>query len=124
MYDQLKKVWTELTGPDGAFEIEEIEVRGNPVRTYKAAPPSLREVWLGSSAFADRPYLVFETESLTYAEVHERVNRLSAWMRAQGLAPGDRVAIAMRNYPEWMQCYWATGLEQRKVFKTRWKMPF
>lgn len=108
MYDQLKKVWTELTGPDGAFEIEEIEVRGNPMRTYKAAPPSLREVWLGSSAFADRPYLVFETESLTYAEVHERVNRLSAWMRAQGLVPGDRVAIAMRNYPEWMQCYWAT----------------
>jgi long-chain acyl-CoA synthetase len=24
-----------------------------------------------------------------------------------GVVPGDRVAIAMRNYPEWMIAYWA-----------------
>jgi acyl-coenzyme A synthetase/AMP-(fatty) acid ligase len=24
-----------------------------------------------------------------------------------GVVPGDRVAIAMRNYPEWMMAYWA-----------------
>ncbi|MBT5052693.1 MAG: AMP-dependent synthetase, partial [Gammaproteobacteria bacterium] len=59
MYDVLKKVWTEMTGPGGSFEIEEINVRGFPMRTYKAAPPSLREVWLSSLAFSERPYLVF-----------------------------------------------------------------
>ena len=107
MYDVLKKVWTEMTGPGGAFEIEEINVRGFPMRTYKAAPPSLREVWLSSLAFSERPYLVFEDETLTYGETHDRVNRMAAWMRASGLKPGDRVAIALRNFPEWMQCYWA-----------------
>ena len=107
MYDVLKKVWVEMTGPGGAFEIEEIDVRGFPMRTFKAAPPSLREVWLSSLAFAERPYLVFDDETLTYGETHDRVNRMAAWMRASGLKPGDRVAIALRNFPEWMQCYWA-----------------
>ncbi len=30
------------------------------------------------------------------------------WLQANGVQPGDRVAIAMRNYPEWMLSYWAT----------------
>ena len=28
-------------------------------------------------------------------------------MQTLGITPGDRVAIAMRNYPEWMLAYWA-----------------
>jgi len=28
-------------------------------------------------------------------------------MLANGVKSGDRVAIAMRNYPEWMLLYWA-----------------
>lgn len=39
MYDALKDVWQELTAPGGAFEIEEINVRGAPMRTYKGACP-------------------------------------------------------------------------------------
>ena len=38
MYDSLKAVWQELTSEGGAFEIEEITVRGAPMRTFKAAP--------------------------------------------------------------------------------------
>ena len=32
---------------------------------------------------------------------------IAAWMWDQGLRPGDRVAVAMRNFPEWMLIYWA-----------------
>jgi acyl-CoA synthetase (AMP-forming)/AMP-acid ligase II len=35
------------------------------------------------------------------------VNAVAAWLAAQGVKPGDRVAVAMRNYPEWMLIYWA-----------------
>jgi len=108
MYETLKTVWRELTGPGGDFEVETLEVRGFPMRTFKTAAPSLREFWLGTTVFGDRPYLVYEQEVLTYSQVHDRVNSLSAWMQDQGLVPGDRVAIAMRNFPEWLQCYWAT----------------
>lgn len=106
-YAELKQAREELTGPGGVFEIIEIEVRGNPVRTYRHAPPSVREVWLSTLQFAERPYLVYGDETITYAEAHAQVNAVAAWLAAQGIQPGDRVAIAMRNYPEWMLIYWA-----------------
>jgi long-chain acyl-CoA synthetase len=67
----------------------------------------VREVWLSSAMFATRPYLIYQDEVMTYAEAHRVVNSVAAWLFEQGVKPGDRVAIAMRNYPEWMLIYWA-----------------
>ncbi|MAN46854.1 MAG: acyl--CoA ligase [Alphaproteobacteria bacterium] len=106
-YTELLKAREELTGPGGDFEIVEADVLGNTLRVYKNAPPSIRELWLSTLQYAERPYLVYEGETLTYAETHQRTNALAAWMFAQGVKPGDRVAVAMRNYPEWMQIYWS-----------------
>jgi long-chain acyl-CoA synthetase len=106
-YAQLVAARAELTGPGGAFEVVEAEVLGNRIRTYKNAPGSVRDVWLSTVVFAERPYLVYENERLSYAEAHQQVNAVAAWLAAQGVAPGDRVAVSMRNYPEWMLIYWA-----------------
>ncbi|WP_340645300.1 class I adenylate-forming enzyme family protein [Phenylobacterium sp.] len=106
-YAELKQAWSELTAEGQPFEIENIEVRGNTIRNFKHAPPNIRAVWLSTAAFADRDYLVYENERLTYGEAHTRVNAIAAWLWAEGVRPGDRVAIAMRNYPEWMLLYWA-----------------
>ena len=35
------------------------------------------------------------------------MNAIAHWLWERGVRPGDRVAIAMRNYPEWMLIYWA-----------------
>lgn len=107
MYDHLKAVREELTGPGGQFEVTTVDVRGNPTRTYANAPASLRDVWLASAAFADRDYLVYHDERLTYADAHRIVASVGAWLAENGVEPGDRVAIAMRNYPEWLLAYWA-----------------
>ena len=106
-YKELKAVWSTLTGPGAPFEIVPIEVRGETLRSYKNAPPSVRELWLSTAAFADRDYVVYQDERLTYGQAHSQVNAVAAWLWAQGVRPGDRVAIAMRNYPEWMLIYWA-----------------
>ena len=106
-YKELLKARDELTGTDGAFEITETEVLGNRVRIYKNAPLNVRDVWLSTIQFSDRPYLIYGEERLTYGESHEQVNAVASWLFAQGVKPGDRVAIAMRNYPEWMLIYWA-----------------
>ena len=50
-----------------------------------------------SAAFADREYLVYQDERLTYGEAHAQVNAIAGWLVEQGVAAGDRVAIAMRN---------------------------
>lgn len=106
-YKELKQAREELTGPGGAFEIVEETVLGNRIRTYRNAPPSVREFWLSTLQFADRPYLIYGDERLTYGDAHRQVNAIAAWLVGQGVQPGDRVAIAMRNYPEWMLAYWA-----------------
>jgi long-chain acyl-CoA synthetase len=108
MYDEYKAAWAQLTAPGADFEIATVNVRGVDIRTYANAPANLRDVWLSTQAFADRDYLVYEGERLTYAQTHQRVASLANWLIQQGVQPGDRVAIAMRNYPEWLQAYWAT----------------
>ncbi len=108
MYRELKEAWQELTADGAQFEIRTQTVRGVPIKTYANAPASLRDVWLASSAFAEREYMVFRDERYTYARTHSEVAAVANWLIAQGVKSGDRVAIAMRNYPEWLTAYWAT----------------
>ncbi len=108
MYTKLKEVWGELTAAGAQFEINEITVRGNTIRNYAAAPASLRDLWLASAEFSEREYLVYQEERWTYAQAHAQVASLANWLVQQGVQPGDTVAIAMRNYPEWILSYWAT----------------
>ncbi len=107
-YEELRRAREELTGPGGDFEIETRMILGNPLRTYKTAPPSVRDFWLTTTEFADRPYLVYGEERITYGEAHDLTARIAAWLFAQGVKPGDRIAVSMRNYPEWMLIYWAS----------------
>ena len=107
MYTQLKEVWGALTAAGAQFEINTIDVRGITIRNYASAPGSLRELWLASTAFSEREYLIYQEERWTYAEAHQQVASLANWLVQQGVQPGDTVAIAMRNYPEWMLSYWA-----------------
>jgi long-chain acyl-CoA synthetase len=106
-YAELRRAREELTGPGAPFEIIEADVLGHTMLAYKNAPPNARAFWLSTAAFGDRDYVVYEGERLTYAQAHDQVRAVAAWLTEQGVQPGDRVAIAMRNYPEWMTIYWA-----------------
>ncbi|MDE2486329.1 MAG: acyl--CoA ligase [Alphaproteobacteria bacterium] len=106
-YAELDKAWAELTAPGAPFEIVEVEVGGVPIKAFRNAPPNVRALWLSTAAFAQRDYLVYGDERITYAQAHALVASIANWLMAQGVKPGDRVAIAMRNYPEWMLIYWA-----------------
>ena len=51
----------------------------------------------------DQTFIVYEDEEWTFAEVMEEVDALGyALVHHFGVKPGDRVGIAMRNYPEWI----------------------
>jgi len=108
MYDELRAVWQELTAPGAPFEVTELEIRGVRLRAYAGAPPDLRALWGASAAHADADYLVYQDERWSYADAHREVASVARWLTEHDVGPGDRVAIAMRNYPEWMLAYWAT----------------
>src|SRR5215210_3066469 len=98
-----------MSEPADLFEVEAVDVRGVQLRVFRHVPPSLRAVWEASEAHGDAPYLVYRDERLTFADAHRLVRALAARLTSvHGVRPGDRVAIAMRNYPEWPIAFWAT----------------
>jgi long-chain acyl-CoA synthetase len=97
-----------LTAPGSMFEMEEQTVHGNRIRTWKNAPVHLGIVFQLGQMFAGKDYLVHEGERVTY-DAHRRATlKLAARLIADGVKPGDRVAIVMRNIPEWPVAFWAT----------------
>lgn len=98
----------ELDAEGSMFATTTIEVRGIATKAFVNTPPSMRVLWEMSVAHGEKDYLVYEDERYTYAEVHAQVRKLAQHLVANGVSRGSRVAIAMRNYPEWVVGYWAT----------------
>ncbi len=104
-----REAWSNLTRSGAPYEWSVVDIGGNPTRAYNNAPATLRDVWRGAvAAFGDREYLVYGDERRTYAEVQDDVQALMNYLHGAGVGHGHRVAIAMRNYPEWIIAYWAT----------------
>ncbi|WP_062270582.1 class I adenylate-forming enzyme family protein [Endozoicomonas arenosclerae] len=98
----LKAVVSGLTQPGGQFEMEDTQNNGIQYRSFKNAPATLTEIYEASTAFGDAPFLVYQDETYSFKEVFELSQKLSASLVQQGVKKGDRVAIAMRNCPEWV----------------------
>ena len=104
----LDEVQATLTAPGEPFEMDEVVIRGVATRVWKHAPPNLPAVLEASRAHGDRVFLVYEDERLTFAEHAAAAGHLAQILRDRfGVAEGDRVAIAMRNFPEWSLAFWA-----------------
>ena len=124
MYNELREAWDELTQPGQMFEINTVEVAGNPLKAFALAPGSVRDMWLGTAGYAAADYLVYGDERWTYQQAHDEVASIAAWLAANGVQQHDRVAIAMRNYPEWMLAYWAiTSMGAVAVGMNAWWVP-
>lgn len=106
----LAEATAALTAPGQLFEMEEAEIRGVRVRTWKAAPPSLRTVLDLSLGYGDAEFLVYEDERTTFAEHYRLAATMAHRLRDElGVRKGDRVAIAMRNLPDWIVAFWAAA---------------
>jgi long-chain acyl-CoA synthetase len=98
----------ELTAPGAALEVVREHVRGIPMPVYAGGPSSLRAVFESTRQFDDRDFLVYGDERWTYGHHYRLVCGLAHhFQQSFGLRKGDRVAIGMRNYPEWVMTFWA-----------------
>lgn len=57
--------------------------------------------------WADRPYVIMDTATYTYAEIQAWSERIARGLVAQGIRPGDRVGLEMANYVEFVACKFA-----------------
>ncbi|WP_375289213.1 class I adenylate-forming enzyme family protein [Qipengyuania sp.] len=96
-----------LTAPGMRFEMEEVDIRGVPTRVWKNAPPNLRAIALLGQSHGDRTFVIYEEECVTYDAWFRAVATLAHEFQAMGIGKGDRVALAMRNLPEWPVVFFA-----------------
>jgi long-chain acyl-CoA synthetase len=96
-----------VTAPGAPFEITTVRLpQGHNVEVFVNSPGSLRDVFSLSRAREGQVFLVYEDERWTYPDVMRRVDALaSVLVNTYGVAKGDRVAIGMRNYPEWVMAF-------------------
>ncbi|MBX3494334.1 MAG: acyl--CoA ligase [Parvibaculum sp.] len=99
-----------LTAPGSPFEMETVDIRGNKIRTYKNTPPSLRAIFDLGRAWGEREFIVYEDERLTYENHYRAATAFGRVLSEKyGVKKGDRVALIMRNFPEWSIVFWAVA---------------
>ena len=99
-----------MTAPGEMFEMEEREIRGVRMRVWKNAPASLRDVFVAGRAHGDKTFLVYEDDRATFEGFARASLTLAHALMRDGVVKGDRVAIAMRNLPEWPVAFFGAML--------------
>ncbi len=90
------------------FKVGETEIRGNVYRVFENAPQSLPDLFAHGATHGDKEFLIFEGERLSFAQSWAMACRFAHALQDElGVKPGDHVAIAMRNFPEWCIAYMA-----------------
>lgn len=117
-----QRLLDEMTSPGGPCEVVVENVDGYPYRVFKDAPKNLKEHymrgmdqdsfisktianWYGDQEWT---FIVYGDERYTFREAYQIAATL-AWKFKEnyGIAKGDRVVLAMRNYPEFCLTFMA-----------------
>ena len=112
----------EATGPGQMFELVPHTVNGATFKVFKNAPPSLREFYAYGRMHGDKPFVVYADQRRSYAETMAEADAFAAALVDHfGIRKGDRVAVAMRNYPEWVISFLAiTSIGAINVSMNAW----
>lgn len=99
-----------LTAPEGRFPMKQVVVNGQSYMVFDGVPETFRELFDATATFAAREYLVYEDERVTYDAFRRAVVALANRLVDEGVGKGDRVAIVMRNLPEWFVAFYGAAL--------------
>ena len=95
-----------LTTTGMPYALENGLINGRPCRFFTHAPHTLGQLFADN--VSDKTFLVYEDERLTFSEVYDQAMQLANILASEfGVEHGDRVAISMRNYPEWVISFMA-----------------
>jgi acetyl-CoA synthetase len=90
-----------LTQPGSPFEMDEAVIRGVKTRVWKNAPPTMRDLFALGRAHGGKTFIVYEDDRATFETFTRAALAVAAELAKQGVKKGDRVALIMRNLPEW-----------------------
>ena len=97
----LAQAHARLTAPGAPFETVPVMVRGRAITVWKHVPATAAEVFARARSHGAREFLVYQNERVSYDAFARAALAVAALLAERGLQKGDRVALVMRNLPEW-----------------------
>jgi long-chain acyl-CoA synthetase len=105
---RLQEAGEQLLQAGSSHELSSAQINGVEIPVYAKAPQTLRQALDAGRVHGDKTFVVYDEEQWTFNRFFEQADRLGHLLLSRfGIVKGDRVAIAMRNYPEWMVAYTA-----------------
>jgi long-chain acyl-CoA synthetase len=90
----------QLTAPGQIYELQNIDIKGKTCPWFVSGPQTLSQLF--AENLSDQTFYVYGDERYSFNDVYGRASSLASRLISDfGIKPGDRVGIAMRNYPEW-----------------------
>ena len=108
--DLAHRTRAQLTAPGAPFEVIEETVGGRSVRVYRNAFQTLPALLESARVHGDKPFIRYLGEEWSFSRFFAEADAVAAQLRAWDVQPGERVAIAMRNRPEWAVAFVAAAL--------------
>lgn len=110
--DKIKAITAQLTSPGAPFELQTMELPdGRVVKGYRNAFQTLPQLINAGRAHGAAEFMVYGEDRWSFDRFFSAVDAVASRMQKQlGLKAGDRVAIAMRNRPEWAVAFAAAAL--------------
>lgn len=101
----------EITAPDAPFALADFDVDGETVQGFSNAPADLVQLLQAGRGHGDKTFMVYEDQRLSFDEFFRQVDILASQLQTSfGIKKGDRLAIAMRNSPQWAAAFVAAAL--------------
>ncbi len=101
----LRDAISQVTAPGQLFEVVDRTTDGVTRRVFVNSPATLRDIFDGARG-AHETFLVYEGEEWSFDDVMRSVDEFAdALVNHFEVRRGDRVAIAMRNLPEWIVAF-------------------
>ncbi|MGU3629260.1 class I adenylate-forming enzyme family protein [Comamonas sp. C24C] len=110
--EKISSVRAQLTAPGAPFEVQQITLPdGRSVAAYRNAFQTLAQLIDAGRGHGAAEFMVYGDDRWTFDRFFAAADALASRLqKQQGLKAGDRVAIAMRNRPEWVVAFAATAL--------------
>lgn len=105
----LAEATAQLCAPGAAFEMEVVDIGGISTRVWKNALGNLAVLAGHAREHGHRTFIVCEEDRISYAGWYRASAHLAKDLLRSGVKPGDRVALAMRNLPEWPVAFFAAA---------------
>lgn len=105
--EEIEATVKALTAEGQPYYVADVDLDGETYPCFQYMPPSLRELFgLALATNAAKDFLVYNDERYTVQEGYKKMCALAkGFQEKYNIQKGDKIAIAMRNYPEWIWAF-------------------